>query len=100
MNAGARQKSASAATPGALGSCAVRGAVLQEMRFKPIPISWHGYVAAVAAVMAGVAAVQKKWTSVLVEAAACIFFFIREAQVQATRRRQQRADDRSAPDRG
>ncbi len=54
---------------------------------KLIPITWHGYVAAAAAVMAGVAAVQKKWTSVLIEAAMCVFFFLREAQIQRNRRR-------------
>jgi hypothetical protein len=57
------------------------------MAFKPIAITWHGYLAGAAAVMAGVAAVQKKWTSVLIEAAMCIFFFVREAQVQRARRR-------------
>jgi hypothetical protein len=57
------------------------------MAFKPIPITWHGYLAGAAAVMAGVAVVQRKWTSVLIEAAMCIFFFVREAQVQRARRR-------------
>jgi hypothetical protein len=57
------------------------------MPFRPIPITWHGYLAGAAAVMAGVAAVQKKWTSLLIEAAMCIFFFVREAQVQRARRR-------------
>jgi len=55
--------------------------------FKFPQISWHGYIAAAAAVMAGVAAVQGKWTSVLIEGGLCIFFFVREAQVQSTRRR-------------
>jgi hypothetical protein len=57
------------------------------MAFKPIPISWHGYLAGLAAVMAGVAATQKKWTSVLIEGAMCVFFFIREAQIQRARKR-------------
>ena len=57
------------------------------MALKPIAITWHAYLAGVAAVMAGVAAVQKKWTSVLIEAAMCIFFFVREAQIQRARRR-------------
>jgi hypothetical protein len=56
------------------------------MAFKPIAITWHGYLAGAAAVMAGVAAVQKKWISVLIEAAMCIFFFGREAQIQRARR--------------
>jgi len=57
------------------------------MAFKPIPITWHGYVAGAAAVMAGVAAAQRKWTSVLIEGAMCIFFFLREAAIQRARRR-------------
>jgi hypothetical protein len=57
------------------------------MAFKPTQLSWHGYIAGAAAVMAGVAAVQKKWTSVLIEGAMCIFFFAREAQIQRARRR-------------
>jgi hypothetical protein len=57
------------------------------MAFKAIPITWHGYLAGAAAVMAGVAAAQRKWTSVLIEAAMCIFFFVREAQIQRARRR-------------
>ncbi len=57
------------------------------MAFKPLPITWHGYLAGAAAVMTGVAAVQRKWTSVLIEAAMCIFFFVREAQIQRARRR-------------
>lgn len=56
--------------------------------FKQLPITWHGYLAAVAAVMAGVAVYQKRWLSVLIEAAMCIFFFVREAQIQRNRRRQ------------
>jgi hypothetical protein len=60
------------------------------MAFKPIPISWRGYVAGAAAVMAGVAATQKRWTSVLIEGAMCIFFFVREAQVQRNRRNSDR----------
>lgn len=51
--------------------------------FKQLPIT-----AAVAAVMAGVAVYQKRWLSVLIEAAMCIFFFVREAQIQRNRRRQ------------
>jgi 4-hydroxybenzoate polyprenyltransferase len=65
------------------------------MAFKPIPISWHGYVAGAAAVMAGVAATQKRWTSVIIEGAMCVFFFVREAQVQ--RRRRNSDEDRSSP---
>jgi hypothetical protein len=57
------------------------------MAFKAIPITWHGYLAGAAAVMAGVAAAQRKWTSVLIEAVMCIFFFVREAQIQRARRR-------------
>ena len=57
------------------------------MTFKAIPITWHGYLAAAAAVMAGVAAAQRKWTSVLIEVAMCVFFFVREAQIQRARRR-------------
>ena len=57
------------------------------MAFKPIPITWHGYLAGAAALMAGVAAAQRKWTSVLIEAVMCIFFFVREAQIQRIRRR-------------
>jgi hypothetical protein len=57
------------------------------MAFKPIPITWHGYLAGAAAVMGGVAAAQRKWTSVLIEGAMCIFFFVREAQIQRARRR-------------
>jgi hypothetical protein len=57
------------------------------MALRPIPITWHGYIAGAAAVMAGVAAAQKKWTSVLIEAAMCMFFFVREAQIQRARRR-------------
>ena len=57
------------------------------MAFKPLPITWHGYLAGAAAVMAGVAAAQRKWTSVLIEAVMCIFFFVREAQIQRARRR-------------
>ncbi len=57
------------------------------MAFRPIRITWHGYVAGAAAVMAGVAAVQRKWLSVLIEGAMCIFFFVREAQIQRARRR-------------
>ena len=57
------------------------------MAFKPIPITWHGYIAGLAAVMAGVAAVQRKWISVAIEAVMCVFFFLREAQVQRARRR-------------
>lgn len=64
------------------------------MRFKTLPITWHGYLAAVAAVMTGVAAVQKRWLSVLIEAAMCIFFFVREAQIQRARRRQIKFQDR------
>ncbi len=56
------------------------------MAFKPIPITWHGYVGGAAAVMAGVAASQKRWTSVLIEGAMCVFFFFREAQIQRARR--------------
>ncbi len=37
--------------------------------------------------MAGVAAARGKWLSVLIEGAMCIFFFIREAQIQRARRR-------------
>lgn len=65
------------------------------MAFKPIPISWHGYVAGAAAVMAGIAATQKRWTSVIIEGAMCVFFFVREAQVQ--RRRRSSDEDRSSP---
>ncbi len=57
------------------------------MAFKAISITWHGYLAGAAAVMAGVAAAQRKWTSVLIEAVMCIFFFVREAQIQRLRRR-------------
>ena len=57
------------------------------MAFKAIPITWHGYLAGIAAVMAGVAVSQKKWTSVLIEAVMCVFFFFREAQIQRARRR-------------
>jgi hypothetical protein len=64
------------------------------MDFKQLPITWHGYLAAAAAVMAGVAIYQKRWLSVLIEAAMCTFFFVREAQVQRARRRQLRAQDR------
>ena len=63
------------------------------MDFKQLPITWHGYLAGAAAVMAGVAVYQKRWLSVLIEAAMCTFFFIREAQVQRARRRQRRAQD-------
>jgi 4-hydroxybenzoate polyprenyltransferase len=56
------------------------------MAFKPIPITWHGYLAGLAAVMAGVAVFQRKWTSVLIEAAMCVFFFFREARIQRARR--------------
>lgn len=63
------------------------------MNFKVVPITWHGYLAGAAAVMAGVAAVQKRWTSVLVEGAMCVFFFVREAQIQRARRRQVRTED-------
>lgn len=63
------------------------------MNFKAVPITWHGYLAGAAAVMAGVAAVQKRWTSVVVEGAMCVFFFVREAQIQRTRRRQVRTED-------
>ena len=63
------------------------------MNFKAVPITWHGYLAGLAAVMAGFAAVQKRWTSVLVEAAMCVFFFVREAQIQRKRRRQIRTED-------
>jgi hypothetical protein len=63
------------------------------MNFKVVPITWHGYLAGAAAVMAGVAAVQKRWTSVLVEGAMCVFFFIREAQIQRARRRKVRTED-------
>ncbi len=65
------------------------------MAFKPIPISWHGYVAGAAAVMAGIAATQKRWTSVIIEGAMCVFFFVREAQVQ--RRRRNSDQDQSSP---
>ncbi len=61
------------------------------MALRLIPVSWHGYVAAAAAVMAGVAATQKKWTSAAIEAAMCIFFFVREAQVQHARQRGSRS---------
>jgi len=64
------------------------------MGLKQLPITWHGYLAGAAAVMAGVAVYQKRWLSVLIEAAMCTFFFIREAQVQRARRRQIRAQDR------
>jgi len=63
------------------------------MDLKQLPITWHGYLAGAAAVMAGVAVYQKRWLSVLIEAAMCTFFFIREAQVQRARRRQIRAQD-------
>jgi hypothetical protein len=63
------------------------------MDFKQLPITWHGYLAGAAAVMAGVAIYQKRWLSVLIEAAMCTFFFIREAQVQRARRRQRRAQN-------
>jgi hypothetical protein len=56
------------------------------MAFKPFPLTWHGYVAAAAAVMAGVAVTQKRWTSVAVEGGMCVFFFLREAQIQRARR--------------
>jgi hypothetical protein len=56
------------------------------MAFKPIALTWHGYLAGLAGVMAGVAAVQRKWTSVAIEAAMCVFFFVREAQIQRARR--------------
>jgi hypothetical protein len=64
------------------------------MAFKAIPITWHGYLAGLAAVMAGVAAAQRKWTSVLIEGAMCVFFFVREAQIQRARRR----DSNARPD--
>ncbi len=63
------------------------------MNLKAGTITWHGYVAGAAAVMAGVAAVQARWTSVLIEGAMCVFFFVREAQIQRTRRRRIRAED-------
>jgi hypothetical protein len=63
------------------------------MNLKQLPITWHGYLAGAAAVMAGVAVYQKRWLSVFVEAAMCIFFFTREAQVQRARRRQIRAQN-------
>ncbi len=56
------------------------------MAFKPIPLTWHGYIGAAAAVMAGVAVTQKRWTSVAIEGAMCAFFFFREAQIQRARR--------------
>ncbi|MGO9059447.1 MAG: hypothetical protein ACLQU2_19010 [Candidatus Binataceae bacterium] len=64
------------------------------MQLKQLPITWHGYLAGAAAVMTGVAAYQKRWLSVLIEAAMCIFFFVREAQVQRARRRQIRSENR------
>jgi hypothetical protein len=67
------------------------------MNFKGLPITWHGYLAGAAAVMAGIAAVQKRWTSVLVEAAMCVFFFIREAQIQRARRKRVRSEDLRPP---
>jgi hypothetical protein len=70
------------------------------MGFKQLPITWHGYLAGLAAVMAGVAVYQKRWLSVLIEAAMCTFFFIREAQVQRARRRQVRDQDRYRADSG
>jgi hypothetical protein len=63
------------------------------MDLKQLPITWHGYLAGAAAVMAGVAVYQKRWLSVLIEAAMCTFFFIREAQVQRARRRQIRTQN-------
>jgi hypothetical protein len=63
------------------------------MDLKQLPITWHGYLAGAAAVMAGVAVYQKRWLSVLIEAAMCTFFFIREAQVQRARRRQLRTQN-------
>lgn len=65
------------------------------MAFKPIPITWHGYLAGAAAVMAGVAAARRNWLSVLIEGAMCIFFFIREAQIQRARRRGSGVDPNS-----
>jgi hypothetical protein len=67
------------------------------MNFKAVPITWHGYLAGAAAVMAGIAAVQKRWTSVLVEAAMCVFFFVREAQIQRARRKRVRTEDLFPP---
>jgi hypothetical protein len=66
------------------------------MAFKPIPITWRGYVGGAAAVMAGVAVSQKKWRSVLIEGAMCIFFFFREAQIQRARRHNSGHDSQSA----
>lgn len=66
------------------------------MAFKPIPITWHGYLAGAAAVMAGVAAARGKWLSVLIEGAMCIFFFVREAQIQRARRRGSGRDPNSS----
>ena len=67
------------------------------MNFKPADLSWHGYVAGAAAVMAGVAVVQRRWTSVALEGAMCLFFFAREAQIQRTRRKQVRPEDLRPP---
>jgi hypothetical protein len=70
------------------------------MQLKQLPITWHGYLAGAAAVMTGVAAYQKRWLSVLIEAAMCIFFFVREAQVQRARRHETRGGDSNRRDTG